>query len=100
MSSVTLQQRIARYLKSRPGERVAKGEMEDKARAVMGVTAETVGRRLRVLHEATCVPETAGKTSEHASAYKLAEGGRFMVEHRGKNHAFYYFEPAVTRTVQ
>lgn len=100
MSELSLQQRLAKYLIARPGERVAKGELEDKARATMGVTAETVGRRLRVLHEATCVTDTASKTSEHESAYKLAEGGKFRVEYRGKNHSFYYYEPPKTKQVR
>jgi hypothetical protein len=98
--SATLQARLAAYLKKRPGVKVAKGELEDKARALMGVTAETVGRRLRVLHEASCVTETVGKTSEHMAAFKLAEGGRFMVEHRAKNHAFYWYEPPASRVVR
>jgi hypothetical protein len=100
MSSTTLQQRLAAYLKQYPGERIAKGHLEDLARKHMGVTAETVGRRLRVLHEATCVIGAATKTSEHESAFKLAEGGRFLVEYRGKNHSFYYYEPPKTKTVR
>ena len=100
MSSLPLQARLAALLKKYPGQRFAKGELEDKARAKMGVTAETVGRRLRVLHEATTVEEARAKTPEHSSAHKLAEGGRFLVEYRGKNHSFYYYEPPATRQVR
>lgn len=100
MSELTLQERLARYLKARPGQRVAKGELEDKARATMGVTGETVGRRLRVLHEATCVHNGATKTGEHISAFKLAEGGKFHVEYGDKNHAFYWYEAPATKTVR
>lgn len=100
MSTATLQERLARYLKARPGQRVAKGELEDKARATMGVTAETVGRRLRVLHEATNVRGAATKSREHEGAFELAEGGRFLVEYGGKNHAFYSYQPPATRQVR
>jgi hypothetical protein len=96
----TLQERLAKYLKARPGERIAKGLLEDLARQHMGYTAETVGRRLRVLHEATCVAEASTKTSEHDSAFRLAEGGKFLVEHRDKNHCFYWYEPAQSRVVR
>lgn len=100
MSEFTLQARLARYLMAKPGGLVSKGELEDKARATMGVTAETVGRRLRVLHEATCVNGAASKTSEHESAFKLAEGGQFLVQYGNKNHCFYYYEPPKTKTVR
>lgn len=100
MSSLPLQHRLATYLKKYPGQRFAKGELEDTARAKMGVTAETVGRRLRVLHEATTVEEARAKTPEHVSAHKLAEGGRFLVEYRGKNHSFYWYEPPATKRVR
>jgi hypothetical protein len=99
MAELTLQQRLAAYLKKRPNQLVAKGTLEDKARAIMGVTAETVGRRLRVLHEATCIEETTRKTPEHVSAWKLAEGGRFEVEHIG-NHSHYVYRPPRQRQVR
>lgn len=98
--ALTLQERLAAYLKKRPGVRVAKGHLEDLARQTMGVTAETVGRRLRVLHEATCVNDTGRKTSEHVRAVELAEGGKFRVDYSGRNHSFYWYEAPATRVVR
>ena len=89
----SLQDRLANYLIARPFTKVAKGELEDRAKEKMGVTGETVGRRLRVLHEATNALEGGQKSQEHAKAVKLAKGGKFLVEYRGKNHCWYWYQP-------
>lgn len=98
MSELSLQERLARFLMKNPGTKYAKGDMCDLAREKMGVTAETVGRRLRVLHEATCMFGEASKTSEHERAWELAKGGKFHVEYRDKNHSFYWYELPKTIT--
>lgn len=94
------QYRLAKYLMKRPFEKVAKGTLEDLARQHLGVTGETCGRRLRILHEATCVHEARRKTAEHQEAFKLAEGGKFQVENRDKNHCWYWYEPPAIKTVR
>lgn len=101
MSEPSCQFRLARYLKARPFEKVAKGTLEDLARITMKTRGETVGRRLRILHEATSGRDGAERKSlEHIEAFKLAEGGRFCVENRDKNHAWYWYEPPATRQVR
>lgn len=101
MSEPSCQFRLARYLKARPFEKVAKGTLEDLARITMKTRGETVGRRLRILHEATSGKEGAERKSlEHIEAFKLAEGGKFCVENRDKNHAWYWYEPPATRQVR
>lgn len=94
------QYRLARYLMKRPFEKVAKGTLEDLAREHLGVTGETTGRRLRILHEATCVHEAQQKSLEHAEAFMLSEGGKFMVEYGAKNACWYWYEPPATRQVR
>lgn len=101
MSEPSCQFRLARYLKARPFEKVAKGTLEDLARITMKTRGETVGRRLRILHEATSGKEGAERKSlEHIEAFKLAEGGRFCVENRELNHAWYWYEPPALRQVR
>lgn len=99
MSEPSLQYRLARYLKNRPGERVFKGFLEELAKEKTGALGDTAGRRLRVLHEATCSPGAEAKTPEHVEAVRLAEGGKFRVEQIGKSN-FYYYEPPATRQVR
>jgi hypothetical protein len=100
MSTPTLQQRLATYLKKYPGEKFAKGDIETLAKVKTGVTGETVGRRLRVLHEATCMPSAASKTIEHIQAVQLADGGKFRVTHGDKNHCWYWYEPPQSKQVR
>ncbi|MGX7894420.1 hypothetical protein [Tsuneonella sp. HG222] len=96
----TLQERLASYLIKRPYQWVAKGFIEDLARETMGVTAETVGRRLRVLHEVCGTLPPDRPTSEHETAIKLLQGGKIEVEYRGKNHAHYRYVPPKSREVR
>ena len=102
MSQLSLQERLARYLKARPGVWIAKGTMEDLARERMGKTGESTGRRLRILAEASSMTEfVASRTSpEHVKALELLDGGMVKVEHRQKNHAWYCYEPPKTRKVR
>lgn len=98
----SIQERLVRYLKNRPGVWVAKGTMEDLAREKAGVIGETVGRRLRILAEVTgWTKQLAERTSpEHVRALELLEGGVVEVEHREKNHAWYRYQPPANRVVR
>lgn len=96
----TLQERLAKYLMSRPNQRIAKGNLEDLAREKMGITAETVGRRLRVLHEVSGDIPPDRPTSEHESAIRLLQGGKVQVEYGKKNHAHYYYVPPASKQVR
>jgi hypothetical protein len=100
--SKTLQERLAAYLMSRPNQKIAKGHLCDLARAKMGVTGETVGRRLRAFAEASDLTdeECEDKGIEHVQAKELMQGGQIKVEHRDKNHGWYWYEPPKTKTVR
>lgn len=100
MEDLSVQERIARYLKNRPHQKIAKGEIADIAREKMGVTGETVGRRLRVLHEASSMTIDECPTDEHIKALSLLEGGIVDVEYREKQHAWYWYEPPKVRKVR
>lgn len=96
MSHTSLQERLVRYFEKRPGEKIAKAAIADLARDKMGVTGETVGRRLRVLVEASTMSAiVAERTSpEHVMARKLLAGSALMVEYREKRHSWYWLVPA------
>lgn len=100
MAKLSLQERLAGFLKKNPGRWYAKGELADLAREKMGVTGESVGRRLRVLAEASDMhPFVAERTSpEHVRAKELQEGGMFLVQIREKKHAWYCYQPPKTQT--
>ena len=100
MTELSLQERLVKYLANHPGEWIAKGTIADKAREKMGVTGESVGRRLRVLAEVTGMSSLlAARTSpEHVRAIELLQGATVEVEHREKNHAWYRYVGAKTRT--
>lgn len=97
---LSTQERLARYLKARPLQRIPKGLLCDLAREKLGVTGETVGRRLRVLREAGGMHPASAPTPEHEEAIRLLEGGSIEVEHRDRNHCFYYYVPPTTRQVR
>lgn len=99
MTELSLQERLVKYFANHPGEWIAKGKLADKAREKMGVTGESVGRRLRVLAEVTGMsPLLAARTSpEHVRAIELLQGAVVEVEHREKNHAWYRYMGAKTR---
>lgn len=97
---LSVQERIARYLKNRPHEKIAKGTIADIAREKMGVTGETVGRRLRVLHEASTMTIEECPTDEHIKALELLEGGTLEVEYREKQHTWYWYVPPTTKRVR
>lgn len=101
MADLSLQERLIRYLKAQPHKRIAKGTLCDLAREKMGVTGESVGRRLRVFHEAShmTMEECEERGIEHKQAKELLEGGTLEVEYREQNHAFYYYVPPATRKV-
>lgn len=89
----SLQERLSHYLIARPHQKIAKGFLADMARAKMGVTGETVGRRLRILAEVTDMHPASAPTPEHRRAIELLAGGRVEVEHRGKQHCWYWYVP-------
>lgn len=93
MTELSLQERLVKYLASHPSEWIAKGKLADLAREKMGVTGESVGRRLRVLAEVTGMSPllVARTTPEHVRALELLQGATVEVEHREKNHAWYRF---------
>lgn len=95
----TLQQRLFNYLKARPYEKVAKGKLADLARQNGGYTGETVGRRMRVFAEVSEYGMSFNSTPEHHRALELLGGAKIKVEHRGKNHCFYWYEPT-TKTIE
>jgi hypothetical protein len=102
MTELSLQERLVKYFANHPGEWIAKGKLADLAREKMGVTGESVGRRLRVLAEVKGMsPLLASRTSpEHVRALELLQGGTVEVEHREKNHAWYRYNPPATRQVR
>lgn len=102
MKKLSLQARLVRYLQARPYHKVAKGRLEELAKQKMGVTGETVGRRLRVLHEASGMTRSLAEytSSEHAKALELLSGGKINVEHRDKQHCWYWYEPPATQRVR
>lgn len=103
MDDLSLQERLVRYFKNHPHQSIAKGTLCDLAREKMGVTGETVGRRLRVLAEVSDpeTPEDLTKTEEHENAVKLLDGGKVSVHHEGiHNHAYYTYTPPATRRVR
>ncbi len=91
----SLQERLVIYLKARPNEKVAKGKLEELAKQKMGVIGETVGRRLRVLAEASEMSKSLAEytSSEHKRAKELLGDNKIMVEHRNKNHCWYWYQP-------
>lgn len=102
MAKLSLQERLVRYLRKNPYKKFAKGELCDLARDKMGVTGETVGRRLRVLAEVKGMnPLLASRTSqEHVKALELLDGGTIEVEHRDKNHCWYWYVPPLQKKVR
>lgn len=102
MSDLSLQERLVKYFQNHPGKAIAKGKLCDLAHAAMGVTGESVGRRLRVLAEVSDPesPEDLEKTEEHVSAVKLLAGGKVTVSYDGPHtHAFYTYHPPTERRV-
>lgn len=102
MTDLSLQERLARYLKNHANVWFPKADLADLARAKTGATGESIGRRLRILAEAsTMTMLIAQRTSaEHVRAIELLEGGMVVVERREKNHAHYKYIPPATRTVR
>jgi hypothetical protein len=103
MSDLSLQERLVRYFQNHPHQPIAKGKLCDLAREKMGVTGETVGRRLRVLAEVSDPesPDDLTKTEEHEAAVKLLNGGKVTVQHDGPhNHGFYTYTPPATQRVR
>lgn len=99
---LSLQERLVRYLKAHQGEWHAKGELARMAHEKMGVTGESVGRRLRVLAEVKDMHHhIASRTSpEHEKALELLDGGVVEVTRREKNHAWYRYNPPATKRVR
>lgn len=99
---LSLQERLVRFLSAHPGTWYAKGEIARMAHEKMGVTGESVGRRLRVLAEVNGMhPLIASRTSpEHERALELLDGGVVEVEYREKKHAWYRYMPPATRQVR
>ncbi len=99
MKKKSLQHRLVRYLSNRPFVKVAKGQLEVLAKQKGGYTGETVGRRLRILAEVSergVTPNTP-TTREQEKAVELLDGAKIKVEHRNKNHCFYWYEPSKTK---
>lgn len=74
MATITLKERLLRYLQARPGVRVSSGELQRLTVEKTTYTAQNAGRRLR----------------------ELAEDGIIRVDYV-KNHAFYTFDAPATR---
>lgn len=94
-----LQKRLVEYLRKYPNRRFAKGYLADLARAKMGVTGETVGRRLRVLAEVSQWGYRPTDTPEHRTAHELLGDDKIMVEQIG-GHSHYWYEPSKKKTVR
>ena len=75
--TITLKERLLRYLQTRPGVRVSSAELQRLTEEKTSYTAQNAGRRLR----------------------ELAEDGIITVDYV-RNHAFYTFTPPVTRQVR
>jgi hypothetical protein len=102
MADLSLQERLVRYFQNHPHQPIAKGTLCDLAREKMGVTGETVGRRLRVLAEVSNpeTPDDLTKTDEHEQAVKLLDGGKITVTYDGPHtHAYYTYTPPTERKV-
>lgn len=99
MSHPSLQERLVRYLEKNPGVRIAKAKIADLAREKMGVTGETVGRRLRVLVEVSDWPHAQTDTPEHTRARELLAGAKIERE-LVNGHAHYTYRPTATKTVR
>jgi hypothetical protein len=99
---LSLQERLVLFLRKNPGTWYAKGELARMAYDKMGVTGESVGRRLRVLAEVKDMhPNVAANTSpEHEKALQLLDGGVVEVKYGEKNHAWYRYIPPATRQVR
>jgi len=98
-SQATLQQRLARYLMARPHQKIAKGNLCDLARAKMGVTGESCGRRLRILAEVSQWGYRPTDSPEHRTAHELLEGGKVEVT-QIEGHSHYWYVPPATRQVR
>lgn len=99
MSHASLQARLVRYLAKNPNTRIAKATIADLAREKMGVTGETVGRRLRVLVEVSQWPHALSDTPEHTRARELLAGAK--VERELVNgHAHYTYRPGGEKMVR
>jgi hypothetical protein len=65
----------------------------------MGVTGETVGRRLRVLAEVSQWGYRPTDSPEHRTANELLAGGKVTVK-QVDGHSHYTYQPAATKTVR
>lgn len=77
MPTLTLKERLLRYLQARPGVRVSSGELQRLTVERTTYTAQNAGRRLR----------------------ELAEDGIVEVSYT-KNHAYYTYQPPKTQQVR
>lgn len=93
----TLQQRLVQFFEKNPGVQFAKADICRKAEQAMGVTGESVGRRLRVLHEVSEWPHTLSDTPEHTSARELLGGAKIERELINGNAHYTYTPPATKR---
>jgi len=99
MSHTSLQERLVKYLAKNPNISIAKATIADLARDKMGVTGETVGRRLRILVEVSQWPHALTDTPEHTRARELLAGAKIERE-LVNGHAHYKFCPSGNRTVR
>lgn len=99
MSHTSLQERLVRYLEKHPGEQIAKAKIADLAREKIGVTGETVGRRLRILVEVSQWPHALSDTPEHTRARELL-GGSKIARELISGHAHYTYCPGGEKTVR
>jgi plasmid stabilization system protein ParE len=95
----TLQERLVRYLAKNPTVEFPKATLCDLAREKMGVTGESVGRRLRVLVEVSDWPHSLTDTPEHTRARELLQGGKVRRKLVNGN-AVYWYEPPASKTVR
>lgn len=99
MSKRTLQERIVSYLERNANRRIAKGDICRVAEQAMGVTGESVGRRLRVLYEVSEWPHTLNDTIEHTKARELL-GGAKIKRDLIEGHAHYTYIPPESKRVR
>lgn len=96
----TLQARLVSYLQNNPHQRFAKDYLINLATSKMKVSAESVGRRLRVLAEVSKWGYRVNVDSpEHESGHKLLAGGKLNAE-RINGYTHYTYQPPATRQVR
>jgi hypothetical protein len=91
---MSLQARLIKYLAKYPNQKFSKGALCDLARnSDLKATGEHTGRRLRYLESCYEVEGTSKDIPETQKARQLLKGAIVKVEHRERNHDWYWLEP-------